>query len=278
MLDVQGIGSITFNLAAVIISITCIFYTMIMKSRRKNRSMLFISICSVVALDAVMGIMGEIVLVSFFSDSVKLILLEIFNFVYYLTHFALAPMLALYIIYVCNVHYRFSKRARGLISIPFVLLEIMVVISPVFNWLFHYDSNLVFHRHAGVYVAYGISAFYIVFAMAALFIYWNDLSRAKRAAFLYFSLLVITGTLVQMFIFEIRSELMSEAIGFMGFMMMLENDDDRMDTSTRVYNRNAFIRDVKGYFKYKRSFYTISIRITNADIYIQELSDIILWI
>ena len=267
MLDVKGIGSITFNLAAVIISITCVFYTLIMKSRRKNRSMLFVSICSVVALDAIMGILGEIVLVSFFSDSVKLPLLIAFNFVYYLTHFALAPMLALYIIYVCNVQYRFTRFAIGLVSTPFVFLELMVIISPIFNWVFFYDENLVLHRNAGVYVAYAISAFYILFAMTALFIYWNDLSRSKRIAFLYFSMLVIIGTLIQMFIIEIRSELMAEAIGFMGFMMMLENDDDRIDTSTRVYNRNAFIRDVTGYFKYKRNFYTICIRITNADIY-----------
>ena len=267
MLDIQGIGSITFNLAAVIISITCVFYTLIMRSRRRFRSQLFASICSIVALDAMMGIFGELVQASFFSHQVKLVFLFIFNFIYYLTHFAIAPMLAMYIVLVCNVQFRFTKKIRGIFSIPFLFMEFMVIISPLFNWVFYYDENLKLHRQAGVYVAYGISAFYILFSIVALFIYWNDLNKAKRAAFIYFSILVITGTLVQMVAIEIRSELMSEAIGFMGLMMMLENDDDRMDSSIRVYNRNAFLKDAEVYFKYNRDFYTICIRLTNADIY-----------
>ena len=267
MLDVQGIGSITFNLAAVIISFTCIFYTLIMKSRRKFRSKLFVTLCSVVALDAIMGIVGEIVQATSFGYSVKLILLEICNYIYFITHFAIAPMLSMYILIVCNVQFRFSRKRRAVFSIPFVIMELMALISPFFNWLFYYDENLGFHRQAGIYAAYGISAFYILFAIVALFIYWNDLNRDKRAAFIYFSVLVITGTLIQMFIYEIRTELMSEAIGFMGLMMMLESDDDRMDSSIRVLNRNAFLKDISTYFKYNRDFYTICVRITNADIY-----------
>ena len=267
MLDIQGIGSITFNLAAIIISITCVFYTIIMKGKKRLRSMLFVSLCSIVALDALTAVLGELTKVIFFSDAVKYALLYVFNFLYFLTHFATAPIFALYIILVCDVGFRFSPKRRFWLSIPFLFMELMVLITPLTNFVFYIDENTHFHRGVGVYIAYGISAFYVLFSMVALLLYWNDLNKAKRSAIVYFSLLVVIGTAIQMAFIQIRSELMSEAIGFMGLMMMLENDDDRMDVSTRVYNRSAFIRDARRYFKYKRSFFNICVRITNADLY-----------
>ena len=267
MLDLQGIGSITFNLAAIIISITCVFYTLLMKGKKRVRSVLFVSLCLTVAIDALMALVGEVTNATFFSHCVKYAILYVCNFIYFLTHFAIAPFFAIYIILVCNVAYRFSKRSRVMAGAPFVFMELMVLVTPLNNFVYYIDDNLHFHRGIGVYIAYGISAFYIVFSMVALFLYWNDLNRVKRIAIIYFSLLVIIGTAIQMFIIEIRSELMSEAIGFMGLMMMLENDDDRIDASTRVCNRSAFIRDARSYFKYKRSFYNICIRIVNAELY-----------
>ncbi len=267
MLDIEEVGGITFNLAAIVISITCVFYTSIMKSRLRKRSQLFVSICAIVALDALAGILGELVGNATFSYEIRSVLLYIFNFLYFLTHFAIAPMVALYIILICNVQFRFSKRARCLVSIPFVFLELMVLVAPLYNFVFYLDENLIFHRKSGIYVAYGISAFYILFSIVALLLYWKDLTDIKRIAIMYFSVLVISGIMVQMLFIQIRSELMTEAIGFMGFMMMLENDDDRIDASTKAYNRTSYIKDVGNYLKYERIFFNMCIRITNADVY-----------
>ncbi|MBQ9589024.1 MAG: EAL domain-containing protein [Butyrivibrio sp.] len=267
MLNVQEVGSITFNLAAIIISVTCVFYSIIMKSRLRTRERLFIALCSIVAIDSIVGIVGEVADATIFSYNIRLILEQIIQFVYFFTHFAIAPIFALYIILVCNVSFRFSKRARCIVSLPFVLMELMVVVTPFFNIVYTIDENIGFHRGIGVYIAYAVSGFYILFAIVALFIYWNSLNNVKRVAIIYFTTLVLLGTIVQMLFFEIRCELMAEAIGFMGLMMMLENDDDRIDISTKALNRNAFMQDASTYFKYKRSFYTICVRITNAEMY-----------
>ena len=70
MLDLQGIGSITFNLAAIIISITCVFYTLLMKGKKRLRSVLFVSLCSIVALDSLMAIFGELSKAAFFPEGI----------------------------------------------------------------------------------------------------------------------------------------------------------------------------------------------------------------
>ncbi len=267
MLGLEGVGSITFNFAAILISFTCVFYSLIMNNKYRLRGRLFVALCIIVALDALTGILGELIGAASFSYRTKYISINVLQFIYFTTHFAIAPLFAHYIILVCNVQYRFNSLSRKLVSVPFAVLELLVLIIPFINFVYYIDENLIFHRRSGVYLAYIVSGFYIVFAMAALFLYWNYLTNVRRIAIIYFFVLVCFGTLLQMAFYEIRSELMSEAIGFMGIMMMLENDDDRIDVSTRAYNRNAFILDTSTYFKYGRNFFTICVRIQNADIY-----------
>ena len=267
MINVEGIGSITFNLSAVIIAITCIFYSLVMRRKTRLKNRLFLANLVIVLVDAVTVIVGELVHSGGLGPEVKLVLVDVLQFIYYITHYAIAPFFALYIILVCNVSYRFSKKAQFFIVLPFYILEFMVLTNPLTHLVYQYDENIVLHRHFGVYLAYIQAAFYLLFAIVALLLYWNTLNSLKKIALIYFFIIVIAGTLIQLFFIGIKCELMCEAIGLMGIMIVLENDDDRMDLPSGAFNRNAFSKDVASYFKYNRVFHTICIRITNADVY-----------
>ena len=263
----ENFGSLTFNLAAVIISITCIFYIILMKNRMRSKNKIFLSLLVIVAVDAVTGIVGEPLQASLLPYATKFILFHLCQFIYFFTHFAIAAIFALYIIVVCNVGYRFSKKSRRFIAAPFIFMEIMVATNPIFHMVYTVSKDLAFHREFGVYIAYAVSAFYVLFAIAALFVYWKSLNHLNRIAVIYFFVIVIVGTVIQMVRFEIRCELMCEAIGLMGLMIMLDNDDEKMDSATKAFNRNAFMQDVSSYLKYGRRFTTIAVHITNADIF-----------
>ncbi|RKM62186.1 EAL domain-containing protein [Butyrivibrio sp. CB08] len=264
----NGIGNaITFNLAAVIIAVTCLFYTLIMRRKLRIKNKLFIANLIIIILNALTVVVGDVMLNSELAVDSKLILANILQFLYYFTHYAIAPFFALYIILVCNVSYRFPEKSRLIIVMPFYILELLVLINPFTNLVYTYDYDLVLHRHFGVYLAYIQAAFYILFAIVALFLYWNTLNGLKKVALLYFFVIVLAGTAIQMFFIDVKCELMCEAIGFMGIMIVLENDDDRVDTPTGAFNRNAFTKDVSSYFKYGRKFCVICIRIENADVF-----------
>ncbi|MBE5829335.1 MAG: EAL domain-containing protein [Butyrivibrio sp.] len=268
MISAKGIGSvITFNLAAMIIAVTCLFYTLVMRRKLRLKNKLFLANIIIVIVNALTVILGDLAMGSGLADSSKLILANALQFIYYFTHYAIAPFFAMYIILVCNVSYRFPERARVFLILPFYCLEFLVLINPLTHFVYTYDSNLTLHRHFGVYLAYIQAAFYILFSIVALLLYWNTLNRLKKIALLYFFFIVVIGTLIQMVFIEIKCELMCEAIGFMGIMIVLENDDDRLDTPTGAFNRNAFTRDVTSYFKYGRKFNVICMRIINADVY-----------
>jgi signal transduction histidine kinase/CheY-like chemotaxis protein/GGDEF domain-containing protein len=264
----ESIGSsITFNLAAVIIGLTCLFYTLVIKRKLKLKNRLFLANLLIVIINAVTVIGGEVLNHSELSFGGKLIAFNVLQFIYYFTHYAIAPFFALYIVLVCNVSYRFPDKARFFIVLPFYLLELLVLLNPLTHVVYSYDSNFVLHRHIGVFIAYIEAGFYILFALIALFLYWNTLNGLKKIALVYFFVIVIIGTLVQMLAQDIKCELMCEAIGLMGIMIVLENDDDRLDLTTGALNRNAFSKDVSSYFKYGRKFCVICIRMVNADVY-----------
>ncbi len=268
MISSRGIGSvITFNLAAVIIAVTCLFYTLVMRRKLRLKNKLFIANIIIVIVNALTVILGDLAMSSGLAVSSKLILANVLQFIYYLTHYAIAPFFAMYIILVCNVSYRFPQRARVFLILPFYILEFFVLTNPLTHLVYTYDTSLNLHRHFGVYLAYIQAAFYILFAIVALLLYWNTLNRLKKIALLYFFFIVVVGTLVQMAFIDIKCELMCEAIGFMGIMIVLENDDDRIDTPTGAFNRNAFTCDITSYFKYGRKFHVICLRIVNADVY-----------
>ncbi len=267
MVDVRGVGSFTFNLAAIIISVTCLFYTLLMGRNRRFKNKLFIAIVVIVIVDAITVIGADLLILSNLSHDSKLLVLNVLQFIYFFTHFAIAPVFALYIIMVCNVSYRFSRIAQLCLALPFYILEVLVITNPFTHFVYIFDDNLKFHRHAGVYIAYVQAGFYLLFSIVALFLYWNILNRMKKIALLYFFVVVIVGTLLQMILSNIQCELMCEAIGLMGIMIVLENDDDMMDMPSGAFNRNAFTKDVGSYFKYGRSFFSICIRLLNADAY-----------
>lgn len=268
MISAKGIGSvITFNLAATIIAVTCLFYTLVMRRKLRLKNKLFLANIIIVIVNALTVILGDLAMGSGLAVSSKLILANALQFIYYFTHYAIAPFFAMYIILVCNVSYRFPERARVFLILPFYCLEFLVLINPLTHFVYTYDSSLALHRHFGVYLAYIQAAFYILFSIVALLLYWNTLNRLKKIALLYFFFIVIVGTVIQMAFIDIKCELMCEAIGFMGIMIVLENDDDRIDMPSGAFNRNAFTSDISSYFKYGRKFNVICLRIINADVY-----------
>lgn len=267
MIDASGLGSVTFNLAAAIIAFTCLFYTLIIGRSKRLKNRLFISFIIIVIINSFTVIAGQFLPGSGLTNESKRILINVLHFVYFFTHFAIAPFFALYIVLVCNVSYRFSKKVQFRIVLPFYILELLVLTNPLTHFVYSYDADLNYHRGMGVYVAYFEAAFYVLFAIVALFLYWNRLTSLKKIALIYFLVIVSIGTIIQMIFIDIKCEIMCEAIGLIGIMIVLENDDDRLDTPTKAYNRNAFTQDLTGYFRYKRIFHTVCIRIINADVY-----------
>ncbi len=270
MHEVNPIGALSFRSAAIMICITCLFYTTVMRSssKRKPRSRLFLVAVSIILLDCLTGVINSFVMDSSLSYAAKHIIVYINKMIYYSTHFAFVPVFAIYIIMVCDVFHRYKNKVKmSLLLGPSLFLELAVLTNPFTGFIFSNDDTDYFSRGNGVYVAYFISALYLAFCFYLLGKYWHTMNHLQKIAMFYFLALAVTGVIIQMIFPDIICELLAESLGLMGIMIMIEKDDYRLDYKTHANNRTALIHDLKSYITVGRSFYVICIRITNAEIY-----------
>ena len=268
--DVNPIGALSFRSAAMMICITCIFYTAVVKreTNKRLRSRLFLAALIITLYDCLTGIINTLVLDSNLSLNTKYLVVYFNKLTYYGTHFAFVPIFALYIILVCNVFHRYKNRLKLAIFIgPCLLLELAVLSNPLTGFIIVNGPEHNFARGSGVYLAYAISALYLIFCFYLLAKYWRTMNHMQKIAMFYFLGLAVSGVIIQMIFPDIICEMLAESLGLMGIMIMVEKDDYRLDYKTRANNRSALIHDLKSSINVGKEFYAICIRIESADLY-----------
>ncbi len=269
MAEMNPAGGLSFRIAAAIICMTCIFYSAVMRtlSRKRFRTRLFMVLLFITLIDSLTGIITVTVKASDLPYRASFIIVYLCRYIYYATHMVVAPIFWLYIAVVCDVYYRFKKSVLLLLMAPFAILEIAVITNPATNFIFLMHDDLSYTRGIGIYVAYFISGLYLLFCAYFLWRHWRTMNILQKIAMFYFLGLAATGTLIQMFFPEIISELICEALGLMGIMIMIERDDYRMDYKTRANNRAALVFDLNTLLDTGRSFYVICVRVINSELY-----------
>ena len=269
MIDNVSIGGISFRIAAAMICITCLFYTAVMRvnKQRKLRSRLFNALLIITLIGCMTGIISEFMLRSDWPFSVRLVITYICKYLYYSTHLMIIPVFWVYILIVCDVFHTMSKKLLIIRLYPVILLELAILSNPITHLCFTWDEKLRFYRGPAVYGIYFLSGLYLLFCFYLLGRYWNCMHAIQKIALFYFLGLAILGTIVQMLVPTIVCELMAEAIGFMGVMIMIENEEERSDYKTNAGNRAALLHDIKSFLLVKRNFYVICVRVVNAELY-----------
>lgn len=263
----EGLDSLIYRMAAAIICLTCLFYSKTMRKRNRIRNRLFTMLVVIIFIDSLTDVFSYIVIKSPLSDWAKWVFTYMSEMVYYFTHVGMVPVFVFYIIMLCKVRYRYNSFQRNLIKIPVFVLELLLLTNPLTNLFFVVSGKFQYERGIAIYAAYGIAIFYFCLAVYILIRFWNAIMGTKRVAMVYFLSLVMIGTIIQMIFPSIKCELLCEAIGISGIMIMVEKDDDRTDYASKAFNRTAFGQDLRTYVKLQRSFFAFCVIIKNFDMY-----------
>ena len=263
----ESIDSLTYRIAAAVICITCLFYSTTMRKRYRIRSRLFTMLVVITLIDSLSDVVSFVAVQSSMADIFKSIISYSMEILYYSTHLAVVPIMAFYIITVCGVNYKFRGPKNAAIKIPLYALEVMLISNPITSLFFVTIGKFEYARGKGIYIAYAISGVYLIFIFFLLIKYWYTINRMKQIAMVYFMFLAIAGTAIQMIWPAIKCELLCEAIGLSGIMIMIEKDDDRTDVPSKAYNRTAFVQDIKSFINLNRKFKVFCLRIENLDVY-----------
>lgn len=256
-----------FHLAAIVVLISAILFTLLQKHTDRPQNKLFLASALSLLLQCLfdIGVMQFSMRVS--TSETSRILQQICDFFYFLLHTLLPILLMLYALFVTRRYYRYNRIQRVIGLIPAALAEFLVLSNPFLHLTWGYNEQFKFERHWGEVVLYLVSLLYFVSAMTLLLARWHALTR-RRKMILWFGIIsILAGIVVQMLMPGVMVELFAEAIGILSIMIAVEYDEDLLDSSTNVGNRHSLVLDLRVLFETETDFYAISVQFRNLELF-----------
>ncbi len=256
----------SFYMAGFFICLSSLVYTFIRgKTKRKqNRTYISILVCVMAgAISDIAGVYSEV-----FSPETARTLRSFFLFVYFFSHALLAPLIYVYMIYISgSVHlYRKHKEHFSIQMLPFVLMELVVFINPFTHLLYQVTEKLDYIRGPLIVVYYLIGALYFGMAIIDLIRRWNAVTPKCRNGLCFLFALSIIGIILQFVDNLLQVELFFEAMALMCIMIFIEDDEERMDVSSGLFNRTALSMDLKNYISMEQGFSVTVVYVNNDDV------------
>lgn len=257
---------IAFYAAALTISFTTLLFTLLQRRTDRLQNRLFLIMVMILVCNATTGTVTAIAEPFAYTSEEAFYVLDTGQFLYFLLHTALCPVLYFYVISVTGEIRKRSMTINLIYAIPFIITEFLALLNPILRCVYYYDSDLGFHRNWAEYLIYGAAALYFFMGMARLMLGWYAITLRRRIALLYFFAISFAGILIQLVNIEIKSELFAESLALMGLMIAVESEDDRVDADTGIYNRKAMQMDVHNYFMMHEKMPLIFIKMINTEL------------
>lgn len=265
-MTVNGFFRVSFFIIALALSVSTLLFEIFEGRTKKRQNIIFLFLLSDLALTAIVSIpiYGFIEQVPY--DTTLRLIYDISQFLYFLLHSLLAPLFCLYVLEVTGAYYRQTVVARIVLALPCAVGEFFVLINPMTHYVYETNADMVFTRGWAEYLIYLIAAFYFVLSVIYLLFSWYAINFRRRWALLYSFGIALLGVLIQLLFSGLSVELAFESIAFLGMLLHCEREDDRLDATVNVYNRNALRLDARNYIRMGREFYALCVRVMDSDI------------
>ncbi len=252
--------SLGLAVAAFLVCISDVIFTVIDKRTEKPQNKVYIFMLLLLSVNAGCGITSYIAEKSKMISDTAFDTLQISRYIYFLTHALLAPIFFFYISFVVgrSINWRTSRaklrKAKHYIidvgvTLALVVMEFMIIVNPVFHWMWYFDEQRNFQRASGEMFIYIQSALWLGASFVLVMHSWNILSKNRKDSLAVCYVLVITGIMIQLFYSHIYIEVLMEALGFTGVLFFVENEDDRKNVELDVYNPASFSLDISAILK-----------------------------
>lgn len=257
---------VSYFIIALVISVSTILYELYEGRTKKRQNIIFLFFVVDLALTSASNTLMYSVADQALYNSTFRLVFDVAQFFYFLLHTLLAPLFALYVLEVTGAYYRQTILVRMILTLPCAVGEFFVVINPMTHYVYETNVNMVFTRGWAEYLIYLTAAFYFIIAVVYLLFSWYAITFRRRWALFYSFGIALVGVILQLLSAELTVELCFESIGAIGLLLHVEREDDRLDTTMNVYNRNALRLDARNYIKMGRSFQALCVRVTDSDI------------
>ncbi|SEQ08863.1 EAL domain, c-di-GMP-specific phosphodiesterase class I (or its enzymatically inactive variant) [Lachnospiraceae bacterium NE2001] len=253
-----------FYAAALLVSFTIFMQSIIQKRTDRAHNLAFIVMVCIVMANSVTEMISEFVRPYLATSDACVFVDDVCHILYFVFHCLIAPMFFFYELCLTDAIKKRKDIQVILFSVPIIFMELLVLSNPLTHLLYDHSPSGRFERGPAEYVLYVISAVYIFHTIACIFRFWNAMTFKKRLSLICFLGVVLLGLVVQLVYPDIRCELFAEALGILGIMLLMENEDDRIEAVTGIYNRRGLEIDLDMTIKLGLHCDILSLRITDV--------------
>ncbi len=233
-LNQRDIATIVMTATTVFMVLGIIIQSSVMRKRGRRDDRLFFML---LVLDALLAVSEA---VSFLGDGKDFPGARYCNFYGITLFYMLFGLFSLLWLYYTDARFfrgnSFIFKHRNAFAIPFILLELLIIINIFAKFIFRVDENNVYHREALFVPMYILFILYIIGGFATIFVY-RIKSKVKTGipVFLYFILMAVI--LVVPFVFDgismlsigLACGLVFTHIGSMNEQMIVSAKEDEYD-------------------------------------------------
>ncbi len=255
--------------AALIIILTVLVYTLVHRRDDRLRNRVYIMMLVFSLICTVCEIIETGVCYVVKDPAAARIMLTVIEYIRSAFRICIPLLFTYYMILVNGSHRHMHRLLAFLFFAPVVTEEILLLTNPIHRLGFYYDDMLIYHGGIGTVIAYGIAVVYVVVGALNLIKHRQAVNHRRFMAMMLFFPVVLSGIILQLFLKGVNCEFLAAGLSMLGIMLTMENEDDKMDAATGVYNRSELRMVLNNLFRLGQRFHIITVRLSNYDILIR---------
>lgn len=190
------------------------------------------------------------------------------NFIFLAIHSSEAFVFLYFLIVDLEIGHTTHRYTKILLLFPeccFILFPLLL--NPWTHAVFYYDKANLYVHGSMMYMLYGAVYLYLALSLGLIIHKRERLTQRQYRTLLYLFLLSGIPVLIQsLFMPHQLIEMYFQALGFYGFLQLIDPIDEYYHPVTRIKNFQAMINDLSPYFVNQRSTYAIILKISQLDV------------
>ena len=257
----------SYDIAAVMLSVCCIFYYVMSKRIRHFRHTLYAVLCGCVLTGSLSNILA-----GYFAQSGNAFAANLAINAYFLVNVLTMCVFGLYV--QCISGYLMNKHRTYylLYSIPAAFSVVLIAANFFLHFLFYYDASCTYIRGEAFLLMHTLTAVYLVQTIVVLLRNAVFLQKQKIIYLLSGLGLVVGGIVVQMLFRQMQIQLFTEAVMLTLMSIVFENASLEVDPELNIYKRKVFLEFYQTACDLKSEMTFIAVSLVNTEQLLSTLS------
>lgn len=197
------------------------------------------------------------------------LILNVLSMIFFYTHILCCTLSAFYECSVLNIKVN-ETLIKLLLNVPAVIAIVTISLNPFLSTVFYIDPVLGYQRRAFLILLYLVALYYLIFTLAIIIAYGQNIRRDKRIAFILLPFIPFFGTVIQYFYRHSGVENFFMALLVLVMYTTVESPADYIDYVTGLQNQNALFTNFSVAMSMKKPVSIVTIAIEKIDAWDKE--------